>query len=126
MPCRARGVSAVAVTAGYMTEAPRAELYEHLDAANIDLKAFSERFYKNVCAASLAPILETLEYVKHETNVWFELTTLLIPGENDSDEELDAMSKWVVSHLGPDVPCTSPRFIPIGKCSTNLRRRRRL
>ena len=110
--CRARGVNAVAVTAGYIAEAPRAEFYRHLDAANIDLKAFSERFYKNVCAASLAPVLETLEYVKHETNVWFELTTLLIPGENDSEEELDAMTQWVVSHLGPDVPMHFTAFHP--------------
>jgi len=110
--CRERGVSAVAVTAGYITERPRAELFRHLDAANVDLKAFSESFYENVCAASLAPVLETLEYIKRETSVWLELTTLLIPGENDSDDELDAMTQWVCSHLGRDVPMHFTAFHP--------------
>jgi len=110
--CREHGVKSVAVTAGYITESPRAELYRHLDAANIDLKAFTERFYKDTCASSLAPVLETLEYVKHETDVWLELTTLLIPGENDSDDELDEMTQWVASHLGPDVPMHFTAFHP--------------
>ncbi len=83
-----------------------------MDAANIDLKAFSDDFYHRVCAGSLAPVLETLEYVQHETDVWFEITTLLIPGRNDSSEEIDAMTRWVVEHLGPDVPHHFTAFHP--------------
>ena len=110
--CRAAGVRTVAVTAGYVTPEPRAEFFRHIDAANVDLKAFTERFYRNVCGASLAPVLETLEYIKHETSVWLELTTLLIPGENDSDAELTDMTRWVVAHLGPDVPMHFTAFHP--------------
>ncbi len=110
--CRARGVRSVAVTTGYVTPEPRAEFYRHMDAANIDLKGFTERFYAKVCSGRLAPVLETLEYLKHETSVWFEITTLLIPGENDSDAELDAMTQWVVAHLGPDVPMHFSAFHP--------------
>jgi len=110
--CRAAGVRTVAVTAGYVTPEPRAEFFRHIDAANVDLKAFTERFYRNVCGASLAPVLETLEYIKHETSVWLELTTLLIPGENDSDAELNEMTRWVVAHLGPDVPMHFTAFHP--------------
>src|SRR3972149_2776514 len=98
------GIKSVAVTAGYMTEEPRRELYRHMDAANVDLKGFTESFYKNICAGHLAPVLETLEYLCRETDVWFEITTLLIPGENDSDAELHEMTEWVVERLGPDVP----------------------
>jgi pyruvate formate lyase activating enzyme len=110
--CREQGVKSVAVTAGYMTDAPRRELYQYMDAANVDLKAFTEDFYWKITSAHLAPVLETLEYLKHETRVWFELTTLLIPGHNDSNEELTEMSKWVVSHLGPDVPMHFTAFHP--------------
>ena len=110
--CRQMGVKTVAVTAGYVTPEPRAEFYDVMDAANIDLKAFTERFYKKVCAGELAPVLETLEYLKHETDVWFELTTLLIPGENDGPEEIDAMTSWVVDKLGPDVPMHFTAFHP--------------
>ncbi|MDH4063650.1 MAG: AmmeMemoRadiSam system radical SAM enzyme [Acidobacteriota bacterium] len=110
--CREQGVRSVAVTAGYMTDAPRREFYQYMDAANVDLKAFTEDFYWKTTSAHLAPVLETLEYLKHETRVWFELTTLLIPGHNDSDQELTEMSKWVVSHLGPDVPMHFSAFHP--------------
>ena len=110
--CHARGVKTVAVTSGYMTAEPRADFYEHLDAANVDLKGFTERFYEKICAGQLAPVLETLEYIKHETKVWLELTTLLIPGENDSSEELEAMTAWVVEHLGTDVPVHFTAFHP--------------
>jgi len=110
--CRARGVKSVAVTAGYVSAEPRAEFYRWMDAANIDLKAFSERFYHEVCAGELAPVLETLKYVRHETDTWLEITTLLIPGENDSDEELDAMTRWVAETLGPDVPMHFTAFHP--------------
>jgi len=110
--CRERGVRSVAVTAGYVCAEPRAEFYRHMDAANVDLKAFTERFYRDVSAARLAPVLETLEYIRHETDTWLELTTLLIPGENDSDAELDAMTRWVVERLGPDVPMHFTAFHP--------------
>jgi pyruvate formate lyase activating enzyme len=102
----------VAVTAGYMCAEPRAEFYRHMDAANVDLKAFTERFYQQLCSAHLQPVLDTLIYLKHETNVWFEITNLLIPGENDSDQELQAMTQWVVENLGPDVPMHFTAFHP--------------
>ena len=110
--CRAWGIKSVAVTAGYMCPEPRAEFYQHMDAANVDLKAFSERFYRNITGAHLQPVLETLMYLKHETRVWFEITTLLIPGENDSDGELDAMTAWIRESLGPDVPLHFTAFHP--------------
>jgi pyruvate formate lyase activating enzyme len=110
--CRERGVKSVSVTAGYVCPEPRAEFYAHMDAANVDLKAFTERFYRQVCAAHLEPVLQTLLYIRHETEVWLELTTLLIPGENDAEAELDAMTGWVVDHLGPDVPMHFTAFHP--------------
>lgn len=110
--CHARGVKTVAVTAGYMCEEPRREFYAHMDAANVDLKGFTEEFYQKICGARLDNILETLVYLKRETNVWFEITTLLIPGYNDSDEEIDAMTKWVARELGPDVPHHFTAFHP--------------
>ena len=110
--CRELGVRSVAVTAGYMCAEPRAELYRHLDAANVDLKAFTERFYYKVCGGELGPVLETLEYLKRETEVWFEITTLLIPGENDSDAEIDRMTQWIAGKLGPDVPLHFSAFHP--------------
>jgi len=110
--CRTKGVRTVAVTAGYICPEPRAEFFAAMDAANIDLKAFTERFYRNLCGAELAPVLDTLEYVKRETQTWLEITTLLIPGENDSDAELDAMTQWIASHLGPDVPLHFSAFHP--------------
>ncbi|QDV37869.1 AmmeMemoRadiSam system radical SAM enzyme [Tautonia plasticadhaerens] len=112
LACRERGIRAVAVTAGEVCAGPRAEFYRHMDAANVDLKGFTERFYREVAAGHLQPVLETLEYLKHETDVWFELTTLLIPGQNDSDAELDAMTGWVVDRLGPDVPMHFTAFHP--------------
>jgi pyruvate formate lyase activating enzyme len=110
--CRERGIKSVAVTAGEVCPEPRAEFYRFMDAANVDLKAFSEQFYKEICKGSLQPVLDTLRYLKHETSVWFEITTLLIPGENDSDAELDAMTRWVVEQLGPDVPHHFSAFHP--------------
>jgi pyruvate formate lyase activating enzyme len=110
--CHEVGIKTVAVTAGYICEEPRKEFYEHMDAANIDLKAFSEEFYQKVTVSSLQPVLDTLTYVRHETDVWFELTTLLIPGHNDSDAELDEMTRWVVEELGPDVPMHFSAFHP--------------
>jgi pyruvate formate lyase activating enzyme len=110
--CRERGIKSVAVTAGYMCAEPRAEFYQHMDAANVDLKAFTERFYRKICGGELAPVLETLEYLKTETSVWFEITTLLIPDENDSDAEIDAMTRWIADRLGPDVPLHFTAFHP--------------
>ena len=110
--CRAAGVRSVAVTAGYISPKPRAEFFRHMDAANVDLKAFTERFYRKVCGAHLADVLDTLLYLKHETGVWLELTTLLIPGENDSSEEIDRMTRWVIDNLGPAVPMHFTAFHP--------------
>jgi pyruvate formate lyase activating enzyme len=110
--CRERGIKSVAVTAGYMCDAPRREFYQHIDAANVDLKAFTEAFYFKTCSGHLQPVLDTLVYLKHETAVWFELTTLLIPGHNDSDRELRDMTRWVVQHLGPEVPMHFTAFHP--------------
>ncbi len=110
--CRARGIKTVAVTAGYMCADPREEFYRYMDAANVDLKGFSERFYKQICAGHLQPVLDTLIYLKRQTHVWFEITTLLIPGENDSDAELEALTQWVVEQLGPDVPLHFTAFHP--------------
>jgi len=110
--CRAVGIKSVAVTAGYMCAEPRAEFYRHMDAANVDLKGFTERFYRKICGGELAPVLETLQYLKRETNVWFEITTLLIPGENDSDAELEERTQWIATNLGPDVPLHFTAFHP--------------
>jgi len=110
--CHQKGLKSVAVTAGYVCPEPRREFYQYMDAANVDLKAFTEDFYHKITGSHLAPILETLEYIKHETKVWLELTTLLIPGKNDSQQEIDAMSGWVVEKLGPDVPMHFSAFHP--------------
>lgn len=110
--CRARGIKTVAVTAGYIHPEARREFFAHMDAANVDLKAFTKEFYHKLCSADLDKVLETLVYLKHETNVWFELTDLLIPDENDSAEEIDGMTRWVVKELGPDVPMHFSAFHP--------------
>ncbi len=110
--CHAHGIKTVAVTAGYITPEPRAEFFAHMDAANVDLKGFTEDFYHRVCGGHLAPVLETLEYLRHETDVWFEITTLVIPGENDSDAELRRLARWVHDHLGDDVPLHFSAFHP--------------
>jgi pyruvate formate lyase activating enzyme len=110
--CHEQGVKTVAVTAGYICDEPRREFFDCIDAANVDLKAFTERFYRELCGSELAPVLETLEYVKRETRVWLEITTLLIPGENDSDAELDSLTQWVAERLGPDVPLHFSAFHP--------------
>ncbi len=119
--CREAGIKTVAVTAGYITPEPRREFYQHMDAANVDLKGFSEEFYRNVCGGHLEPVLDTLVYLKRETSVWFELTTLLIPGVNDTDPELDAMSRWVVNNLGSDVPMHFTAFHPDWKMTDRPR-----
>jgi pyruvate formate lyase activating enzyme len=110
--CHELGIKAVSVTAGYMCDEPRRELYKYMDAANVDLKAFTEQFYKQITIGHLQPVLDTLTYLKHETNVWFEITTLLIPGENDSEKEIEELTQWVMTHLGPDVPIHFTAFHP--------------
>ena len=102
----------VAVSAGYVSASPRSELFRYMDAANIDLKAFTERFYYRLTGAHLAPVLDTLRYLRHETQVWLEITTLLIPEENDSPAEIGALSEWVARELGPDVPVHFTAFHP--------------
>jgi pyruvate formate lyase activating enzyme len=104
-----------------------------MDAANIDFKAFSDSFYHRWCGGRLEPVLETLHFVRHHTDTWLELTTLLIPGENDSDDELRAMTRWVVDELGPDVPMHFTAFHPAWKMldkpptpARTLRRARRI
>lgn len=110
--CRDAGVKTVAVTAGYMCAQPREEFFRHIDAANVDLKGFTGEFYHRTCLADLDPVLETLRYLRHQTSVWLEITNLLIPGLNDSDAEIDAMTRWVAGQLGPDVPVHFTAFHP--------------
>src|SRR5678815_2543263 len=110
--CRAAGVSPVAVTAGYIAPEARKDFYSVMAAANVDLKAFTDRFYEKLCFAALGPVLETLVYLKRETDVWFEVTTLLIEGHNDSDAEIDRLCDWMLRELGPDVPLHFTAFHP--------------
>jgi pyruvate formate lyase activating enzyme len=113
--CREYDIKSVAVTAGYISEEPRKEFFQYMDAANVDLKAFTEEFYWKITGGHLQPVLDTLMYLKHETDVWIELTTLLIPGENDSENEIEEMTRWVVENLGPDVPMHFTAFHPSWK-----------
>ena len=110
--CHARGIQTIAVTAGYLHDAPRREFYAKMDAANIDLKSFSDDFYVKLCGGHLQPVLDNLAYVHHDTDCWLEITTLLIPGHNDSDAEIKALSAWVAKELGPDVPLHFTAFKP--------------
>ncbi len=131
--CRAKGIRTVAVTAGEVLPAPRAELFQWMDAANVDLKAFTEEFYRDVCFGELQPVKDTLVYLKRETKVWLEITNLMIPGKNDSPEETDAMTRWIVKELGPDVPVHFTAFHPDWRMgdipptpASTLRRARRI
>ncbi len=110
--CRERGIKAVAVTAGYITPQARPEFFAAMDAANVDLKAFSEAFYHKVTFSHLQPVLDTLAYLRDETNVWFEVTTLLIPGKNDSEDEVERECEWFLRTLGPEVPLHFSAFHP--------------
>jgi pyruvate formate lyase activating enzyme len=110
--CRERGVKTVAVTAGYITDEARQEFFREMDAANVDLKAFSDEFYQRLCFARLQPVLDTLLYLRRETGVWLEVTTLLIPGENDGSDEIERASDWFAANLGPDVPWHFTAFHP--------------
>ena len=113
--CRERGIHTIAVSAGYVTPEPREEFFRYMDAANIDLKAFTDHFYRKICGGHLRPVLDTLLYLRHETAVWLELTTLLIPGENDTVAEIEEMTQWIVQNLGPDVPLHFSAFFPSWK-----------
>jgi pyruvate formate lyase activating enzyme len=110
--CHARGIKTVAVTAGYIHEEARRDFFSKIDAANVDLKAFTDEFYYKLTGSHLQPVLDTLVYLKHETDVWFEITTLLIPGKNDSTEEITAMCEWIKKELGSDVPLHFTAFHP--------------
>ena len=110
--CHKLDIRTVAVTAGYICEEPRAEFFRHMDAANVDLKAFTEDFYSDICAGHLQPVLDTLIYLRRETDVWIELTNLIIPTDNDSDDDLERMTRWVVDELGPDTPMHFSAFHP--------------
>lgn len=110
--CRTLGIKNVAVTAGYISEAPRKEFFKWMDAANIDLKAFSETFYQKLTGAKLQPVLDTIAYVANQTDCWLELTTLLIPGENDSKTEIEAMCRWIIEHCGSEVPLHFTAYHP--------------
>jgi pyruvate formate lyase activating enzyme len=110
--CREVGIRTIAVTAGYVCPEPRREFYRFMDAVNIDLKSFSEDFYRRTCAGHLDPVLDTIAYVRHETDVWLELTNLLIPGHNDSSDEITRLTRWIVTELGPDVPLHFTAFHP--------------
>jgi pyruvate formate lyase activating enzyme len=113
--CHKLGLKTVAVTNGFICDEPRKEFFSHIDAANVDLKAFTEQFYQKITGSSLQPVLDTLIYLKHHTNVWLEITNLIIPQENDSPEEINAMTKWIVKNLGPDVPIHFTAFFPAWK-----------
>ena len=110
--CHDRDIKTVAVSAGYISPEPRLEFYSHMDAVNIDLKAFNEKFYKELCTAELGAVLDTLKYLVHETDVWVEITTLLIPRENDSELEIAEQCDWILKNLGPDVPLHFSAFHP--------------
>jgi pyruvate formate lyase activating enzyme len=110
--CRERGIANVAVTAGYIAEAARAEFFAEMDGANVDLKSFSAEFYRKLCFGELQPVLDTLRYLHDETEVWFEITTLLIPGQNDSSDEIGQLCDWVAENLGDEVPLHFSAFHP--------------
>ncbi len=110
--CHQVGVKAVAVSAGYVCPEPRTEFYAHMDAVNIDLKAFTNTFYNDLCKGDLDTVLDTIRYIHQETEVWMELTTLLIPDENDSPDEITQMCRWIVDNVGVDVPIHFSAFKP--------------
>lgn len=114
--CRDAGIKTVAVTAGYINPEPRKEFFAYMDAANVDLKGFTQKFYNKNCLAELEPILDTIKYIKRSTNCWLELTTLLIEGENDSEEELTKECEWIAYELGKNVPLHFSAFHPDYKC----------
>ncbi len=112
MACHDSDIRTVAVTAGYIHPDPARDFFSSIDAANVDLKGFSDEFYYSVTGGHLAPVLDLLEYLHRETSVWLEITTLLIPGLNDSSREIGALSEWILRTLGPDVPLHFSAFHP--------------
>lgn len=112
LACQERGIKTVAVTAGYMHRRPAREFYAVMDAANVDLKSFSDEFYAKLCGGHLQPVLDLLAYIHHETDCWLEITTLLIPGRNDSAREISALARWVARELGAEVPLHFTAFHP--------------
>jgi pyruvate formate lyase activating enzyme len=118
--CRAQGIKTVAVTAGYIGTQARAEFFAGMDAANVDLKGFTEDFYVRLTGAHLAPVLDTLSFIHHETRTWLEITTLLIPQANDSDTEITELARWVVRELSPEVPLHFTAFHPDFKLTDHM------
>lgn len=118
---REAGIKSVMVTAGYITESARGDVYKYIDAANVDLKAFTERFYYKLTLSHLEPVLNFLQWLKNETDIWFEITTLLIPGENDSSDEIQRMSDWILTNLGDEVPVHFTAFHPDFKLTNKSR-----
>lgn len=114
------GLKTVAVTAGYITAEARADFYEYIDAVNVDLKAFTDAFYRSLTFASIEPVLDTLKWLKTETDVWVEVTNLLIPGENDEDEEVEKMCDWMLQNVGHEVPMHFTAFHPDFKMRDKL------
>lgn len=110
--CHEQNIASVAVTAGYINECAREDFFSYIDAANVDLKAFTERFYFKLTGAHLQPVLDTLIYITKHTDIWLEITTLLIPGQNDSETEIHAMTQWIAEYLGSDVPLHFSAFHP--------------
>jgi pyruvate formate lyase activating enzyme len=110
--CRALGIKTVAVTSGYIAEAARADFYGPMDAANVDLKGFTERFYREYCGGRLQPVLDTLRWLVRESRTWVEITNLIVPGANDSPDEIRRMCEWIATELGPDVPLHFSAFHP--------------
>lgn len=109
---REEGIKSVMVTAGYIDKSARKDVYKYIDAANVDLKAFSEYFYHKLTFSHLKDILDTLCWIKNETDIWLEITTLLIPNENDSSEEITQMINWILQNLGDEVPLHFSAFHP--------------
>lgn len=118
---REEGIKSVMVTAGYIDKEARKDVYKYIDAANVDLKAFTENFYAKLTSSHLDDVLNTLIWLRKETNVWFEITTLLIPGENDSVEEIKQMCEWILQNLGDDVPLHFTAFHPDFKMTNKPR-----
>jgi len=122
--CRKLGIKTISVTNGYICEAPRKEFYSYIDAARVDLKGFTDRFYQKIIGGKLQPVLDTLIYLNQQKNVWLEIITLLIPDENDGVEEIDKLTKWIVENLGSNVPLHFTAFHPswkmLNKPSTSL------
>ncbi|MBF0360169.1 MAG: AmmeMemoRadiSam system radical SAM enzyme [Oligoflexia bacterium] len=109
---RASGIHSVAVTAGFINAKPREDFFKLMDAANVDLKGFNSDFYSKVIGAKLESVLDTLKYIREETNVWLEITNLLIPGVNDRESDIHAMCEWIVSNLGEHIPLHFSAFHP--------------